>query len=256
MKKYAILFCLFLAFAIDAYSQFSSLEAYGDYNFAFQKKNNVKSAKGYGGGLIAKISVFDNFKIGLKAGYKLYDIDQPGVMYPSREFRNNRYDTIYKVRWGWENWDYWNKRYAYTVVDNQAANPNLKASLGVMQKMDVVEAAISLSYDVDIDRFKIVPNLDFGYIFAVRRLYIIERWSKYFPEINYAFKYSYRTFAPKKNISTIVAGGGLTIGYAIIDNIYLNVGGNYVYADLNKNKTTLLPFSSESNFQLSLTFKY
>jgi hypothetical protein len=36
----------------------------------------------------------------------------------------------------------------------------------------------------------------------------------------------------------------------------LNIGSNYIYYDLSKEKTKLLPLSSELNFNLSLNFKY
>ena len=256
MKKFNFVLSTVLFLYINAFSQVSYIESFGSFNLGLKNKNEVKKNEGFGGGLIAYFKLYDNLNFGIKAAYKLYNVDQPGVLYPSYENRNNKIDAIYKLRWGWENWDYWNRRYAYTVIDNQAANTNLKASLGILQKMDVVETSAIFNYYIFLWKFSIVPNIQGGYIFATRRLYIVERWSKYFPESNYTFKYSYRTFAPKKNIISPVVGGGLNLAYEFVENIFLNIGSNYIYYDLSKEKTKLLPLSSELNFNLSLNFKY
>lgn len=211
MNKIKTLILFVSTFAINTYGQIESISFYTDYSSAFSTRLQVTRADAVGGGVKIKFTVADNFSININSGYKLYSINEPDVL-------NN---------WGWV---FWTDRYFPKIVSDLNADANLSVNIYAVQKMDLIPLSVSFGYDfIPLDKLIITPTAGAGVNFFSRRMYAVENWSKYFPDADYFFSYSYRNFAPAKKGNPFFVNGEVNIQYRLYDSFSLFTNVRYTH---------------------------
>lgn len=243
MIKKMVKYLLFVSCAISTniYAQLSDIELYSTYSIALTKLNEIDKADAVGGGLKIKFEVTDNFDLGLEGGYKLFSVSQPGQL----------------EKFGWR---FWNERYSNTIQSNlNATELNLSVNITSTQKVDVIPVLLSGYYSLNIsDDFKVTPSIGAGFYFYTRRMFVVENWSRFFPEENHTFEYSYRNFAPSKKGNPLVGKATLDLYYSVSKGFKLFAGGGYLYVLPTEGSLGYDNFILENEFEIKagLTFIY
>lgn len=238
--KNKITLILIIIFAQLIYSQVHSVSIYADYSSALSKRLEVTEATAFGGAAKIKVNLFDNFSIGILGGYKLYSVSEPDVL----------------NTWGWI---FWTDRYYTKIVSDLRADPNLAVEISAEQTMDLIPIQLFIDYDfIPFNDFIITPSLGAGFYFYTRSMFAVENWSKYFPEAQYTFSYSYRNFAPDKKGNPLFINGGLNVEYRLFEklNLYSGLGYNYVIPTEGKMGYDAFPFESEFAIKVGISILY
>lgn len=236
---FQIIICV-LFFSSQLLAQIKSVTAFTDYSFAPSKRLEITNADAVGGGIKVKFKLIKNINIGFIGGYKLYSLNEPNVL----------------NTWGWH---FWTDRYYNKIVSDLAADPNLSAEISAVQKMDLIPAMIFAEYDFNFtDNFIITPSIGGGIYFYTRRMYAVENWSKYFPDADYTFYYSFRNFAPSKKGNPAFIFTGLDFEYRLFEimSVYSSANFNYVIPSEGSMGYDAFPFENEINIKLGIVIKY
>ncbi|HOP50861.1 MAG TPA: hypothetical protein PK887_09595 [Ignavibacteriales bacterium] len=267
MKKLIFLFIICINIIVIPQSfKIKSLNFLTDYNFSFSTKNkelSIKSVKGFGGGIEISYNIYDNIGMSISYGYQLLDIDQ-----------DKR--PLFK-EWSWKAWKrYYGDINAYStdslflklapqpvvklIRDNPAyKNMDIFQSFIPEQKIDIYPLQLNFNYDYKIDNLNIKPAIGGGIIFFTRRLYVVEKWDKLFPELNYEYTYAFNNFCDKTfqgnvfNLNT-----SLELGYNIDNTIIIGLNTRYLYI-FNTGKNNgydHFPMKDLFSAQLKLSFIY
>jgi hypothetical protein len=240
MKKIITTGILFIIFSSFSAGQLKSVTLFTDYSSSLTKRMEVTRADAVGGGVKAKISVWENLSVLLSGGFRLYSVNEPGVLN------------------SW-NWEFWTARYYTKIVSDLNADPNLSVNISGIQKMDIIPLILELNYDIVIgDNLIISPSGGSGIYFYKRRLFAQEDWTKNFPAAGYRFDYSFRNFAPDKKGNPLVVVSGLSIEYKIAEmfNVSGSAGYNYIVPTEHKMGYDAFPFENELSFKLGLSIIY
>lgn len=234
-----IILCV-LFFSLSSLAQLKSIIAFADYSFATTKRLEITNADAVGGGIKVKFNLIENINIGFIGGYKLYSLNEPDVL----------------NTWGWQ---FWTDRYYNKIVSDLAADPNLSAEISAVQKMDLIPAIVFVEYDFNLfDKLYLTPSAGGGVYFYTRRMYAVENWSKYFPDADYTFYYSFRNFAPSKKGNPAFVFTGLDIEYRLFEimNVYSAVNFNYIIPSEGSMGYDAFPFENEFCIKLGIVIKY
>lgn len=240
MKKITLITLFISVYALIAFGQLKSITAHSDYSVALSKRLEITKADAVGGSVKAKFMVWENFSIGLNAGYKLYSLSEPDVL----------------NSWGW---NFWSERYYNKIVSDLKADPNLSVEISGIQKMDILPVGIDFNYEFDLlDNLLITPSVGGGIYFFTRRMFAQESWSKNFPSANYVFNYSFRNFAPSKKGNPVYINSGLSIEYKLFQvmNIYSAFNFNYMIPVKGRMGFDVFPFSDELTIKLGISINY
>jgi hypothetical protein len=225
---------IIIFFSVELFAQLQSVSIFTDYSIAPSKRLQITDADAVGGGVKIKFLIAENMAININAGYKLYSISEPDVL----------------NKWGWI---FWTERYYNKIVSDINADPNLSVEIAAIQKMDLIPFYLSFSYDYSVaEKILITPSLGSGVYFYTRRMYAVENWSKYFPNADYTFSYSYRNFAPIKKGNPFYAKGELNIQYQLFEKLSLFTNFQYTYIIPTEGKFGYDSFPLEN--EVSITF--
>ena len=231
---------IILLFAsVNLYSQIKYVSFFSDYSTPLSKRLAVNKISAVGGGAEISFNIYQGISASFTAGYRLYSLQQDSAI----------------AQW---NWRFWTTRYKGIVQSDLLANPNLKAILDPIQKMDVIPVAISLKYSRTVLKYvDIEAGLSSGVFFYTRRLYLNEHWAKTFKEIDYQFDYTYRNFADNKYGNPFFYSAEVKAGYAFTEVIRLDAGVAYLQV-IDKPHTGYesFPFKNSFDIKLGLTFLY
>ena len=238
IKTFVIVIIIFLSSV--SYSQMKSVSLFADYSSSLAKRLAVTKATAVGGGAKIKVNIFDDFSLGIIAGYKLYSVNEPDVL----------------NTWGWI---FWTERYYTKIVSDLRADPNLSVEISAEQKMDLIPIQFFADYDfAPIEDFIVTPSIGCGFYFYTRRMFAVENWSKDFPDADYTLSYSYRNFAPDKKGNPFFVNFGLNLEYEIFSkmNLFSGLTYNYILPTKNAMGYDDFPFSSEISVKLGLSILY
>lgn len=235
-----LIILIFICITGISFPQLKSISILPDYSFAPSKRLEITRADAVGGIVNVRFNLIDNLNLSLKGGYKLYSLNEPDVL----------------ATW---NWQFWSDRYYNRIVSDLNADPNLSVEIGTVQKMDLIPVSLIFDYKIDISqRIAVSPSAGGGVMFFTRRMYAVENWSKFFPEANYTFSYSYRNFAPDKKGNPFFISAGLLLEYNLFKT--LNIFGashfNYIIPADGSMGYDEFPFSSELSFNLGISILY
>ncbi len=240
MKKFQLILFAFLLVYSNNFAQLQSISFFGDYSSALSTRLQITEADAVGSGVKIKFLIADNLAINVNGGYKLYSLSEPDVL-------NN---------WGWV---FWTERYYPKIVSDLNADQNLGVQISATQKMDLIPISVSISYDFfPIDKLEITPTIGGGGYIYTRRMFAVEKWSKYYPDADYTLTYEYRNFAPSKNGSPFFISGNLNIQYKLYESlrVFTNVQYSYVIPTEGSLGYDDFPFDSELSIALGLAIFY
>lgn len=253
MKKLTLLFpvlFIILLLPVTSQAQFRNLQFYSDYNVAvnrflsasqyLQKDTKIISGSAVGGGIRVLFDATENLRVGFSAGYQLYSVQQDSAL----------------ERWQWR---FWETRYKGNVRDALKSDSTLSAVLQAIQKMDVYPLMLSASYALKLnDNLSLLPTVGVGINFFNRRMYLDEKWSKYYPQSNYTFSYSYQNFAPSKPGNPLSAMVALEAEYIFSELFALSMQAHYThYFDTNDQfGYSNFPLERSYGVKLGLTVLY
>jgi len=239
MKAFLRLFLL-LVLTSPVSAQIESVDFYADYAKPLTKRLQVNKIDGVGGGLEIQLKVYDFLSVSLAGGYELYSLQQDNAI----------------AQWDWKFWD---QRYRGIVRADTAADPNLKATLEPVQKMDIIPLMLNVNADFEVlENFFVKPSAGGGVIFYTRRLYLHEYWEKRFSGIDYTFEYDYMNFAQDKTGNPYFLSGSLELEYRVTDYLKISSGVRYIkmIATPGKYGYNEFPFEDALNIKLGLSFLY
>lgn len=230
---------LFILFAVNLYPQIKYVTFFSDYSAPIDKRLAVNKISAVGGGAEISFNIYRGISASFTAGYRLYSLQQDSAI----------------AQW---NWKFWTTRYKGIVQSDLLANPNLKATLDPIQKMDVIPVSISLKYSRTLLKsFDVEAGLSTGVFFYTRRLYLNEHWTKQFNSIDYQFDYTFRNFADNKYGNPFFYSAEIKAGYVITEICRLDAGVSYLQV-INKSHSgyEYFPFKNSFDIKLGLTFLY
>ena len=225
MNKISVLLLLCASLSVTQ-AQFRNLQFYSDYNVGvnrylsasqyLQKDTKIISASAVGGGVRVLFDVAQNLRVGFSAGYQLFSVQQDSAL----------------ERWQWR---FWETRYKGNVRDALKSDSTLTAQLQAIQKMDVYPLMLSASYALKVsDNLSFLPTVGVGINFFNRRMYLDEKWSKYYPQSKYTFTYNYQNFAPSKPGNPLSAMVALEAEYIFSELFAFTMQAHYThYFDTN-----------------------
>jgi len=240
MKNIFLFIIIVALFSIDASAQLESISLFTDYSASQSTRLQVTEADAVGGGVKINFKIIENFSISLNGGYKLYSLNEPDVL-------NN-----------W-NWVFWTQRYYPKIVSDLNADQNLAVNISAVQKMDLIPFSISFNYAIPVvEKLEVLPSVGAGVYFYTRRMYAVENWSKYFPDADYTFTYSFRNFAPNKKGNPFFLNGNLSIRYRLFNSLSLFSNFQYTYIIPTDGKFGYdsFPLKNEISFALGLAIYY
>lgn len=240
MKNIFLFLLLACLLTIDATAQLESISLFTDYSSAQSTRLQVTEADAVGGGVKINFKIIENFSISLNGGYKLYSLNEPDVL-------NN-----------W-NWVFWTQRYYPKIVSDLNADQNLAVVISAVQKMDLIPISLGFNFKLPYsDKISFTQSFGFGVYFYTRRMYAVENWSKYFPDADYTFSYSFRNFAPDKKGNPFFLNGNLSIQYQLFTSLSLFSNFQYTYIIPTDGKFGYdsFPLENEISFALGLAIYY
>ena len=194
-----------------ALGQFRSATVFGSYSSALTKRLGVTEALGWGGGLELQFDLTESFGISLTGMYEYLWIDQPDAL----------------DQW---NWDFWIQRYRGIVQANLASDPNLSATLTPDVAMEAIPVYLSGSFRLEpLSGVQLRPYVGAGIYFYTKKLYLLEEWNKYFPDVDYTLTYDYHNFAPPKTGNPFLAVAGLDVSGGLFDLLEIAGGVRYLH---------------------------
>jgi len=193
----------------SAFGQLRSINAFGSYVTAIDKRAGFMEIRGFGGGVEGRIALSGNLSLNISFGYERYgDIKQDSSL----------------VKW---NWRFWNERYAGNVRLDTLSD-TLKAILNPVQSMETLPLLVSLSLDLEpFERFTIRQSIGGGVLFFTRSLYLHEEWKKRFRALDQTFEYDFRNFAPDKKGNPLVVTGAVEMSYRIFTSLAVSAHARY-----------------------------
>lgn len=236
-----VLFLLLLLGLNDSgFAQLKSVTPLFNYTGAVSMRQSVEDASAYGGGVKFTFVEYNDLGLSLIAGYKKYDVNQKRAI----------------EQWGWRFWD---ARYESKINADVSADPALSFELDNIQEIDVIPVIINVQYSLHISEdFSILPSASFGILFYTRKLYVVENWTKEFPDVGHSFSYSYRNFAPDKQGNPLAYGGGLELNFRFSDTF--SVSGGMQYLGILQTEGEFgydnYPLDSELSVQCGLIIEY
>lgn len=240
MKNIILIIVLISLFTVKGSAQLESIFLFTDYSSAQLTRLQVSEADAIGGGVKINFKVAENFSISLNGGYKLYSLNEPDVL-------NN-----------W-NWVFWTQRYYPKIVSDLNADPNLSVDISAVQKMDLIPVSFSFNYNFQIiEKLEVMPAIGAGVYFYTRRMYAVENWSKYFPDADYTFDYSFRNFAPSKKGNPFFVNGNLNLQYRLFSSLSVFSIFQYTYIIPTEGKFGYdsFPLDNEISIALGLAIYY
>jgi len=231
---------IIIFFSVELFAQLQSVSIFTDYSIAPSKRLQITEADAVGGGVKIRFLIADNLSININGGYKLYSLSEPDVL-------NN---------WGWV---FWTDRYYNKIVSDLNADPNLSADISAVQKMDLIPVSIGLNFELPYSKNIIFSqSIGIGVYFYNRRMYAVENWSKYFPDADYTFNYSYRNFAPSKKGNPLFVNLGSELKYALWNDfsLFTQININAVISTKGSMGYDSFPLKNEISFVLGLAIYY
>lgn len=246
--------------------QIKSMGFFSDYNLSTQTKKkelSVNSVKGFGGGAEISYAIWDNLTMNISYGYQRLDIDQ--------EKR-----PLFK-EWSWRAWKrYYGDINSYStdslfllkapqsviklIRDNPAyKNMDIFKSFIPTQIVDIYPLSVSFAYELQLDQFSITPKLGGAILFYNRKLWVVEKWDKLFPELNFEYTYSFNNYCDKEykgNPLSAQAGLDLTYNYENIVKFGFNVNYFYVFNTGKHNGYKHFPIKDLLSTKFQITFLY
>jgi hypothetical protein len=202
---------LFACLPQAALGQFRSATVFGAASTALTKRLGVTEATSWGGGLELQYDITSSVAVSLTGLYEYWWITQP--------------DAI--NQW---NWDFWIQRYQGIVQSNLASDPNLSATLTPDVVMEAIPVYLTASFRFEpLANVQLRPYAGAGIYFYTKKLYLLETWSKYFPDEDYTLTYDYRNFAPPKTGKPFLAVAGLELSYRLSEMLEIDGGVRYLY---------------------------
>ena len=239
MKNLIIIpFFLLMATAVTA-QEVSTVSVYSDYSMPGVKRIAVNKIDAVGGGIRVSFKIDDDSDLDLNFGYQLFSLQQDSAL----------------QRW---NWDFWETRYKNRIAADLQADPRLAATINPIQKMDLYSVDLSFSHLIKLPAgFRIVPRIGGGVMFFIRRLYLEESWQKKF-DASFTYEYSYRNFATNKTGNPYFANAGITLDYALVNDINLSAGAEFrhIFRTAGKFGYEQFVFNDALSINLGLTFVY
>ncbi len=223
-KIFTLLFLVALC-AGPVFPQVSSVDFSGAVSGSFRKNTDwkIESVKGYGGDVSVKFNLYQNFKLSIRAGYRVFSIKQDA----------NALFAEY-------NWKYW-QRYYGNINDPNFKNATqwvqtllkgdstYSATFNPVQDMDVFPVGITLSYEFSpVAHLSVRPYIGSEMLFYQKRLYIDETWKKKFSQLdNYVYSYSFRDMDQYVIGNPIAGQLGIDAEYQVHDLVKLTAGFDY-----------------------------
>lgn len=240
MKTKTILLAALALAAAAAFGQTPRASAYFEYATALGMREGVTEATAFGGGVRASFPVGGGFSIAVTSGYKQYALEQDDEL----------------EKW---NWRFWEARYGSKIEADLAADPALAVELEPTQGMKVVPLLLSAEYRwAPTESLRVTPALGGGVLFVTRTLYVEERWSKTFKQVDYVFDYELRNFAPDKGGNPLAAVGSATVEYLLAEGLEVAFGAGYAYVIPTEGELGYdnYPLDDELSASFALTVRY
>ncbi len=240
MKNIFLFLLLACLLTIDATAQLESISLFTDYSSAQSTRLQVTEADAVGGGVKINFKIIENFSISLNGGYKLYSLNEPDVL-------NN-----------W-NWVFWTQRYYPKIVSDLNADQNLAVVISAVQKMDLIPISLGFNFKLPYsDKISFTQSFGFGVYFYTRRMYAVENWSKYFPDADYTFSYSFRNFAPNKKGNPLFVNFNSELSYSLWTDfrLFTQINVNTLIPTKGSMGYDAFPLKNEISFALGLAIYY
>jgi len=226
--------------AESAHGQFRSATIFTSYSAALTTRPGVTEAKGWGGGLELQFDVTPQIGVSLSGFYEYLSVEQPNAL----------------EEW---NWDFWIQRYRGIVQANLASDPNLSATLVPDVVTEGIPVYLSASFALEpLPAVRLRPYAGAGVYFYTKKMYLLEQWSKYFPDVDYTLTYDYRNFAPPKRGNPFLGVAGFDLSVRIVEMLELGAGVRYMHilSSAGSRGSDELPMENSLSVRLVLGFVY
>ena len=185
----------------------------------------IESVNGYGGDVHVTFNLYQSWKLGITAGYRVFSIKQ----------------DIYAL-FAEYNWKYW-QRYYGNINDPNFKNAtqwvqtllkgdsSYTATFEPVQDMDVFPVSVNISYECNpVKNLTVRPYVGSGILFYQKRLYVNETWNKKFAQLdNYVYSYSFRDMDKYVVGNPITGQAGFDAEYQLNDIVKLTAGAEYFF---------------------------
>jgi hypothetical protein len=154
------------------------------------------------------------------------------------------------------NWPFWERFYGNYVRSLVSQDSNYSVKLTPIQHLYIIPVELNMKIGYPITS-KLRPYLKLGggVVFYERNLRLNEKWNKYFPELDYYFRYQYDNHADKKTGQKYYLNMSLGSDYQFSKHFGLLFGLNYKHFLDMKNERTF-PIESLGSANLGLIFYY
>lgn len=241
LYKYIFMLTLSLTFGIvPTFGQgMISVKMAGGYTTQLKMINTkqLKSIAGWEAITQLQFEINDHLAMVLQGGYGDLTIDQNDAV----------------EQW---NWPFWERFYGNYIRSLVSQDSNYAVELTPIQHLYIipVELTIKLAYSITAG---LRPFLKFGggVVFYERHLRLNEKWTKYFPEIDYYFDYQYDNHADAKRGQKYYLNLTLGSDYQFSKHFGLYLDLNYRYF-LDMKAENRFPLFSSLCTNLGFIFYY
>ena len=213
-----------------------SITPLAGFNMGLKLKpdQGLQSVNGPGAGAIIRFSINAHWNFSLAGGYYNLKVHQAEPI----------------THW---NWEFWNRFYGNYIRDLQR-DSNYVAQLTYEQNLNLIPALVMVGFQQRIGEHFSLGILMGGGIYHFKRvLKVHEKWTKYFPEKDYAFTYAFDNHANPHSGNVPLAFVGLEGQYRLGKFINLNLGLSFNQFFRTESET-YFPFKQMLQFQFGVQF--
>jgi opacity protein-like surface antigen len=205
-----------------------------------KSEQRLKDIGGLGIGTSILLNINQFISIGIDGGYNDMKVKQDNVV----------------EHWDWKFWD---KFYADYIYDLQKKDSTYKSDLTPYQGIYNIPIHLMVFLKIP-NRTEFTPYLSIGggVYFYERNLWLEEKWSKYYPEKDYTFNYSFNNYAEVRKGKVLGFKFGIGTTYSVSEHLNLNLFGEYHQAiEINNfGNYDQFPLCSFFNLSVGLSFLY
>lgn len=170
----------------------------------------LKSISGDGFEVQTDFRLSERFSLLLEGGYYDAAIDQDDAV----------------ELWNWPFWERFYRNYVRSLVSRDSI---YSVVLTPNQNLYMIPVMLGLEYEFPVNRFKPFVSIFGGVTFYERNLRLNEKWTKYFPDLDYRFQYEYDNHADVRKGEVISGILRLGTAYVLNQSFALKMSVNYRY---------------------------